>query len=257
MSDNQGQTIRRALSILKLFQGPTPLLTTKDILSRTNLPKTTALRLLTIMRNEGLLYSAGDGYLGPGPALLALARSVQEHWHVAPATDELVHRLASEAEETASIFVIDQLYRLCVSRAEGVRPLRYVVSVGERLPLSTGATSFVLLSDKDERLVKQVAAEASGAPHADELAGQVAGARQHGFAVSHGTREPGLSAVAAPIVCRDRVVAALSVSGPTSRFVDPWLPRLVSLTRDAARRLSEAAQEDPLFARLQAGSDPP
>lgn len=254
MTGNQGQTVRRALGILKLFQGAKPLLTTRDVLVRTDLPKTTTLRLLSILRAEGLLYTAGDGYLGPGPALLALARSVQEHWHVAPATEDLVHQLAADAHETASIFVIDDLYRMCVCRAEGPQAVRYVVSVGDRLPLSSGASSFVLLSDKADDFLKRVMTVAPPGKDFGELSAQVAAARNAGFAVSHGTREPGLSAVAAPIVVEDRVVAALSVSGPTSRLSDPWLPNLVSLTQSAARQLSEATPADPFF-MLQLGTE--
>ncbi|MGA9747095.1 MAG: IclR family transcriptional regulator C-terminal domain-containing protein, partial [Nocardioides sp.] len=60
------------------------------------------------------------------------------------------------------------------------------------------------------------------------LARQVASVRETGYAVSHGERELGASAVAAPVHDDDgRVLGALSVSGPTSRFTADRVPGYV------------------------------
>ena len=62
--------------------------------------------------------------------------------------------------------------------------------------------------------------------------------RHQGFAVSHGEREDGLSAVAVPVLGRSgTVVAALSLSGPTVRFTD----ERVDAVRRGTCRLAAAA----------------
>jgi DNA-binding IclR family transcriptional regulator len=53
----------------------------------------------------------------------------------------------------------------------------------------------------------------------DELAREVAAARDHGFAEAAGEREPDLAAVAAPVLGRDGQLAAIvGLQGPAWRF---------------------------------------
>ena len=64
--------------------------------------------------------------------------------------------------------------------------------------------------------------------------------RDQGFAVVHGERTPGLSAVSVPV--RDlegRMLVALTVSGPSTRITAQAVPTLVAHARAAAARLSE------------------
>lgn len=254
MTSNHGQTLRRALGILQLLQGPAPVLRVKDVVAQSELPKTTTLRLIAILRAEGLLYATGDGLLGPGPALLKLARSAQAHWQVSSRTQEVVLELANDSGETVSIFVVDDVHRVCVCYAESSQPVRYVVSIGDQLELSSGATSFVLLSDREPEFVDMVIDRAPAGFRARDLVSRVEKARADGYAISHGTREPGLSAVAAPITCGDRVAGALSVSGPSGRFRGARLSELLEMARERAERLSRVSTLDPVF-RFRVSAD--
>ncbi len=107
------------------------------------------------------------------------------------------------------------------------------------MPLGRGATAKVLLSGAPDDLVGTLA-EADPDLDAGTLARQVASIRETGYAVSHGERELGASAVAAPLHGEDgRVIAALSVSGPTSRFTAERIPGYVEAVVATARRLDE------------------
>ena len=65
------------------------------------------------------------------------------------------------------------------------------------------------------------------------------GVRRAGFAISHGEREDGASAVSAPIVAADgRVLAALSISGPSSRLTGDRLEAAVRAAVDTAKEIS-------------------
>jgi DNA-binding IclR family transcriptional regulator len=72
-------------------------------------------------------------------------------------------------------------------------------------------------------------------------------AAEQGFAVSHGEREEGLSAVAVPILGRSgTVVASLSLSGPTVRFTEDRIAAFVKDLLAAAAQMNERGFEHPL-----------
>ena len=129
--------------------------------------------------------------------------------------------------------------RVSIAQEEGTATVRSMVAVGEPMPLGRGATAKVLLSGAPDDLVGTLA-EADPDLDAGTLARQVASIRETGYAVSHGERELGASAVAAPLHGEDgRVIAALSVSGPTSRFTAERIPGYVEAVVATARRLDE------------------
>ncbi len=68
----------------------------------------------------------------------------------------------------------------------------------------------------------------------------MARAREAGYAISHGEREDGASAVSAPIVAADgrRVLAALCISGPSSRLTGDRLDMAVRAAVESAKEIS-------------------
>ena len=85
-----------------------------------------------------------------------------------------------------------------------------------------------------------------GAPgHAASLGRPQAAA--DGYAVSHGEREEGLSAVAVPVTGRSGgVVAALALSGPTLRFTAERVAEFAADLKAAGARMSERGFDHPL-----------
>ncbi|MFD7026077.1 IclR family transcriptional regulator C-terminal domain-containing protein, partial [Promicromonospora sukumoe] len=78
-----------------------------------------------------------------------------------------------------------------------------------------------------------------GPDFAARLARTVEKTRARGWSASHGEREAGVSAIAAPVTTPEgRVAAAVGLGGPTSRFtpehLDAWRPVVL----EAAARLA-------------------
>ena len=72
-------------------------------------------------------------------------------------------------------------------------------------------------------------------------------AARDGYAVSHGEREDGLSAVAVPVTGQSgAVVAALSLSGPTLRFTAERVAEFAADLGQVAARMSERGFDHPL-----------
>jgi len=131
-------------------------------------------------------------------------------------------------------------------------PFKLVVSysniIGDELPLWAGASSKVLLRDAPDSLLARIARSSPyGEDHVRRLREWIDEAARRGYAVSHGEREDGLSAVAVPVTGRSgAVVAALTLSGATLRFPDERNEPFVADLQQVARRMSDRGFDRPL-----------
>ena len=234
------RSIRRALDILSLLTEDKPSVTIRDITDATGLPKTTVLRLVHTLEHSGLLWATSGGYMA-GPGLWRWAFLARRSWQLPPDMQALMADLGVAFGETVNLYVLRDICRVCVAQQESPRALRHVVQMGDELPLWAGASSKVLLRDAPDSLLARIARQSPWGPgHLATLRQWIATAAADGSAVSHGEREEGLSAVAAPVAGRaGGVVAALSLSGPTVRFTPERIAGFVPALRDVAARMSE------------------
>ena len=233
------RSIQRALDVLALFDEHHPTPTLRDVVERTGLPKTTAVRVLATLESRGLVARVAETTYTCGPALLRWVRLADRLWQVSPEARAAMRTLVERCGETVNLYVRQGVERVSIAQVEGTATVRSVVAVGEPMPLGRGATAKVLLSGAPDELVPTLAASDHDLDAA-ALARQVASIRETGYAVSHGERELGASAVAAPVHGEDgRVIAALSVSGPTSRFTAERVPGYVEAVVATAHALDE------------------
>jgi DNA-binding IclR family transcriptional regulator len=165
-----------------------------------------------------------------------------------PETQRAMRDLAARHRETVNVYVARDIYRVCIAQQESPQPLRHVVHVGDELPMWAGASSKVLLRDASPGLLDRIArASPYGPRHTRRMREWIDEAASQGYAVSHGEREDGLSAVAAPIIGRSgSVVAALGLSGPTVRFTDARIAEFAADLRRAAQHMAERGFDHPL-----------
>jgi IclR family acetate operon transcriptional repressor len=149
---------------------------------------------------------------------------------VAVAAPLVLQQLASATGLTASVFVRTGDSRAVVARVEGTHPLRYVLPIGQRLPLHIGAGR-VLAAHMDEQeladLIDRVGdfSVADGRRvTAEEFRAELAAIRARGWCFSSNERVVGTASVAAPVFSPgDRCTTAIQVAGPAAvdAFVDP------------------------------------
>jgi DNA-binding IclR family transcriptional regulator len=183
-----------------------------------------------------------------GPGLWRWAHLARRSWELPPETVRLMRDLGARQRETVNLYVARDLHRVCIAQEESPQPLRHVVHVGDELPLWGGASAKVLLIGAPPGLLARVAESSPYGPgHVRRLEEWIAAAARQGYAVSHGEREDGLSAVAAPILGRSAtVVAALSLSGPSVRFPEARVAEFAADLRQVARQISERGFDHPL-----------
>ncbi|MBL1117873.1 IclR family transcriptional regulator [Streptomyces sp. 110] len=236
------RSVLRALDLLALFDESHRSRSVRELTDATGLAKSTVVRLVATLEQRGLLWSRGDGRLTPGAGLLRWAALAQDAWRLPPEAVECLRVLSVRSGgESSRIYIRQGGSRVCVAQHEGTQQLRHVVRIGEEMPLWAGASGHVLLIGGSSRTLSRVASAAGRGPDfASVLETRARLAAERGWAVSHGEREDGVSAVAAPVTdAAGQVVAAVGLGGPTSRFTDERVESFRPALTEAAKRLSE------------------
>lgn len=198
------ESVERALRLIKCFDEGREALSLAMLAQRSELYKSTILRLTTSLRYMGFLRRRADGYfvLGPEAQRLGVLALRQPRTELEVLIRPVLHRLVGATRETASFYARDKAQRVCLLREHSPHAVRHYLEEGARHPLNQGAAGQVL--------------RAYGTQARDAKAALV---RANGWAISRGERDPDLAAVAVPVFDeRDQIVGALTVSGLLSRF---------------------------------------
>jgi DNA-binding IclR family transcriptional regulator len=194
-------TLAKAGAILDALElGPQDL---ADLTAITGQPRATCHRLASALLDLRLLDrdDAGRYTIGPRVDELSAAGSGDRLRNVAlPA----LRRLRDDTGASAQIYRRKGTRRLCVASVEPATGLRDTVPEGSLLTMAAGSAAQVL-----------AAWSRTGSDFPDEVLDEV---RSRGWAQSVGEREAGVASVSAPVWSADRVVAAISVSGPIDRL---------------------------------------
>ena len=208
-------------------------------------PRSSLHRLLGDLTTLGVLTRLGDATYVPGPRLAHWGEAARQALDLARVSRPILERLRDRTGESVRIYVRDGDARVCTATVEGRFELRHVTQIGRRLPLRVGAAGKLLLAFADpetqaHELALAVTDPLSGAAlSGPELERQLAEIRSTGWSVSIAEREEGLAAAAAAV--RDRsgsVVAALSISGPSSRLSTDRMQALRPMIDELAADLS-------------------
>lgn len=229
------RSVARAVHLLGHFDLAHPRRHIRDLARLTGLPRTTVLRLLATLEGDALVHQVGEGVYQLGAGALRWVETVQQAWRLSEEALEVLSELRDETGESANLYVRQSKRRVSIGQAEGSWTVRSVVQLGAPLPIHQGASGLVLLAG----LSNWRGCVPPELRDDQSLLGRIATVRETGYAVSHGERESGASAVAAPVTRDESLVAALSLSGPTSRFTARMVPHYLDLVRTSAERLSD------------------
>jgi DNA-binding IclR family transcriptional regulator len=160
-----------------------------------------------------------------------------------------LHELQQTTGETSALVSRVELERIFISCVTSNQAVRHVVPVGERRELWRGSGGKAILAfmteDEIEAVLSQfsdvgVSVLAAGQPITVEtLRAELAQIRKQGFAAAVGERQSGVCGVSAPIFNHNqRVVGAISVSGPMPRFDMEKALQYSPLIMEKAKKIS-------------------
>jgi DNA-binding IclR family transcriptional regulator len=152
--------------------------------------------------------------------------------------------LRDEIGETVSLYIRSGNERIRIQAVESTQSIRNVAIVGKTYPLYVGASGKVLLAFSEPSLTDEVISTIEPAGTADQsaLRNELLKVRVQGYATSIQERDPAAAALAVPVFDRNGVIAALSISGPASRFscdkMETCLPLLLSSAKHIMQHIT-------------------
>lgn len=214
-----------------------------------DLPKSTTQRFLLSLQEVGWLRPTDTTPTRWGLTLRALAvcgtgGGQQDLREVAL---PLMNELQLSTTETVHLCAPDGDHLVLVERLDTAHPLRAFLPLGERIALHASATGLAFLSVRSPEDVEQYLARPLAAQTPDTLTDPVAvrraltATRENGYSINVGGLSSGISSLGAPVVdSLGQPVAAVSVSGPSSRLTPERFDDLGPQVRETARRIGHA-----------------
>jgi DNA-binding IclR family transcriptional regulator len=240
------QVIARTAEILRILHTAPEGMTKARLGEQIGLPRSTVHRLLSAMRDEGLvesLNSHGPYRLGP-----AIQRIAGASWRsILAGLHPLLEQLAHEVNETVSVAVLDRTGMTVAASIIGSQRLRAVAVVGDTLPLHCTACGKAVLATMDAaglaRGLPGVLARATAATITDRavLAEELALTAERGYALDREENSEGICAVGVFLGVVAGVPAAVSVLQPAQRFYgheEAMAAKLTSWAKSARTRLT-------------------
>jgi DNA-binding IclR family transcriptional regulator len=239
------QSVDRAITVMEFlsrrgWSGVT------EVANELEIHKSTAYRLLTTLRDRGLVEqdSATEKYrLGFG--LVALASSVTADLDVARCSRPVCDRLAERTGETVTVAVLEGDDGIILHQSNSGASALSVNWEGQHTPLHATAAGKIFLhympEDQRRRLLKRPLERYTGSTFVKpaDLQKELLAGRERGFWHTVEELEDGLNAIAAPIRCAEgAVVAAVSVSGPAFRLPAESFDEVGGQTAEAAAEIS-------------------
>jgi DNA-binding IclR family transcriptional regulator len=233
------RALERVIGILEAVADSDDSATASLVAERMDLSLSTTARLMREMAEEAMLERNGNGY-SLGTRLLSIVQSAGGSEGLSGLALPVMQRLCEETGETVSLHVRRFDQRVCTAVAESSHPIRRVVPVGFVQPLHLGATGDVLMAGlTEDELTRYLSTLGLTAAKEKSMRNAIATTRKVGYSIAEERWTEGLSGIAAAVMAHGRVVAALSVSGPASRWNTDAMNDARSVILEGAQAISE------------------
>jgi DNA-binding IclR family transcriptional regulator len=239
------QSVDRALQVLEIV-GKLGTAGVTEIATELGVHKSTVSRLIAVLESRGFVEQLSDrGKYRLGFAIVRLAGSTSAQMDLAKESQPICDELAADSGETTNIAILDADRIINVVEAVGPAEITLRSWVGQSCPAHATSSGKVLLAGLSPERVRGLLGDRLPAYTPDTvtepaaLAVELDEVRRSGWAGVREELEVGLNAVAAPV--RDsggKIIAALSVSGPSYRLEPARLEAVARMTVAAADRIS-------------------
>jgi IclR family acetate operon transcriptional repressor len=240
---------RGAELLVRVLESPEPAALT-DLAKATGIPKSTASRLLSALERRGLVEQDGErGRLRPGPAILRVAERGLVGRNLVDLSAPSLESLGEDTGETINLAVPGRAGVEHLAQVDSSHFLGAGQWVGQAVDYHCTAVGKVFLAFGSAALPAEPLQVMTAHTVTDlrRLRAELKLVCVRRFAAAVDELELGLAAIAAPVIgAGGNVIAALSISGPTTRMspsrIDELEPRLVDEAQTLSDRLSPTSE---------------
>src|SRR3954449_10129361 len=243
------QSLERALDLLEALATAGEL-GVSDLAAKTGLVPSTAHRLLgTLVARGYAAQSPNSGRYLLGYKLLELTSGLQDRLgRLRPAARPHLEAIQAETGETTNLVVLEGRDVVYVDSVSGNRIVRLFTEIGRAIPAHTSGAGKALLAWRDPADVEALlgpgpfhAATPRTLTSLDALQEDFMRIRRRGYSTDNEEHELGVACVATPIFDPAGLpLAAISISGPTSRILHAATADIAGVLREHAQEVSTA-----------------
>lgn len=247
--DGGVQSVDRALAIIETLAEDDEGYRLSDLAIRTGLSTSTVHRLLTTLEHRRFVqFDRDQSKWHVGARAFMVGATFARHRNFTAQAIPYLRKLRDLTRETANLAVVDDEFIIVLTRMESREIMRSLTKVGGRVSMvASGVGKAVLAAYSDEDVSAII--RHHGMPRLTEksivrpgdLFKELQTIRRCGYAVDDEEAQIGLRCVAAVVYDHHaEPLAAISVSGMTSRVTDERLPGIGRIVREVAAELTAA-----------------
>ena len=240
------QTLDRGLNLLKLLAAERGA-SLSDLAMQAGVPASTAHRLLTTLQGHRVAeFDETNQHWMIGVEAYRIGSGFLNRINLVEAAQPIMQALVRETGETANLAIVDDGEVVFVSQMESPNPIRAFFRPGTRSKMHASGAGKALLAQRSQKEVEDILQRRGLEKFTDktitkpaDLFAELDRIHKRGWSFDDEERYVGMSCVAAPVFgATEEPVAAISVSGPSARFVEPSVADFSTVVRNSAKELT-------------------
>ena len=244
------QVIERMFALMDVLATREEPVSLKEISEKAGLHLSTTHRILNDLASGGFVERAQPGCYRLGMRLLELGNLVKSRLNVRDAALTPMRTLHKLIQQPVNLSLRQGDEIVYVERAYSERSgMQVVRAIGGHAPLHLTSVGKLFLAADDPQRIRAYATRTGLQGHTknsitslEALVQELSRVRQYGQASDNEELELGVRCMAAGIYDdQNKLVAGLSISAPSGRLEDAWLPKL----KDTAQQISRSLGHSP------------
>lgn len=247
--DNLISSVDRALEILNLLHEEQREMGVSEIARELGLYKSTVSRTLSTLQFRGFVkQNEENNKYWLGLKLYAMGMTVKEKTKYLDQIGEVANEVFNEFKEVVNVSVLDEcedgIYKSVIvyKKSNPQRVLSVNPTLGSYVDAHLSSVGKCLLAFSDEiseeyiKNLKLIRYTDNSITDNDKLLEELNNIREKGYAIDDGEKEVGLFCIGVPIFdINGKVVAAMSISGPTARMKQGNTDHMIEVLLKASR----------------------
>lgn len=242
----QLHSLDRAVSVLEVLSGSNTPLSLAEICQRMGLHKSTAHRSLMVLERSALIERTIENRYRLGLKLHELGNRAVEQSDLPARVHPFSRRLSTQVGETVHLSVLENTSIVYLDKVEPAHRIRMACRTGITNPVYCTSMGKAMLAFQPEKSREQVIAKIRFTPFThktlrspEALLKSLERVRRRGYAIDDEEIEIGVRCIGAPIFNEDhQPIAAMSVSGPSSRITPQSVPEIAEHLLRCCREIS-------------------
>lgn len=233
--ENMVKSVSRALDIITILSSKKGGIGVTEIANQIDINKSSVFRILSTLKQYGYVEQDEEtGRYKLGYKFLEISSNLLSSIDLRAEARPYLQELETETNEAIHLVVYDQGEVVYIEKLEGNETLRMHSKVGKRAPMHCTSVGKAILANLPKSVVLKILEQKGMPVHTmytltkkEDLMLELETIREKGYALDLEENESGITCIAVPIFDHTaKVVAAVSISGPTIRMTNERLEQL-------------------------------